>query len=817
MLSLKEHREPTHRLPDHLPWAALIAPGVILQKDAVLQKTLAFRGQDLASSSPEELMTSVARLNNALKRLGSGWALFVEAQRVAATEYPSSNWPSPAAWIVDLERRHNFQQAGTRFESAYYLTFVWRLPPDRNAKARTLFYNDPELRQPNEQTERDIDYFTKTVAELADIMRGVFAEVAELDDDDTLTYLHSTISTRRHRVRRPEVPMYLDGILTDVPFTPGDVPMLGDHYIPTCTIAGFPATSLPGILDDLNHLALEYRWVTRFLCLDKQDARAELERYRRGWWQKRKSLVTMLKEEATKQESALLDNAAALKAEDADAALQNLGEDIASFGFVTVTVTISDPSLDEARRKMQAVKQVIQSRGFVVRDETLNSREAWLGSLPGHVTPNIRRPIVHTLNLAHIMPVSAVWAGDPQNGHLRAVTGVGHAHLYCSTTGATPFRLSLAVGDVGHTLIVGPTGAGKSTLLALLALQWLKYPNAQVIIFDKDRSARAATLAVGGAIYEPGNELAPVAFQPLANIDDRAERLWAAQFVINLLTAQKVPATPELKARVDGALRGLAEAGREHRTLSVLTGMLPPALAAALRPYTLEGNFGQLFDGAHDELTSSPWQMFEMGALMALGEEAVVPALDYLFHRAEARLDGRPTLLVLDEAWLFLKHPIFVGRLQDWLKTLRKKNTYVVFATQEIADAVNSPILDTILSACPTKIYLPNEEALTRHMAESYSQFGLSPTELTILAHAQRKRDYYYRSPKGRRLFTLDLGPAALAYVGLSSPDDQRFLDTLVAEPPARCAELILRHRAVHWAADLIANPATSPPKPLTS
>jgi type IV secretory pathway VirB4 component len=204
--------------------------------------------------------------------------------------------------------------------------------------------------------------------------------------------------------------------------------------------------------------------------------------------------------------------------------------------------------------------------------------------------------------------------------------------------------------------------------------------------------------------------------------------------------------------------------------------------------------------------------MYEMGHLMALGQQAIVPALDFLFHRIEQRFDGRPTLLVLDEAWLFLGHPIFVRRLQGWLKTLRKKNVYVVFATQEIADAAGSPILATILSACHTKIYLPDEEALTPAMAKAYSDFGLSETEISILAHAQKKRDYYYRSVKGRRLFQLDLGPVALAFAGMSAPDDQIFLDHLIDNVPrTQHAEMILRRRGLDWAAKLVREAASRP------
>jgi type IV secretion/conjugal transfer VirB4 family ATPase len=826
MFSLREYREPTNRLPDYLPWAALVAPGVVLQKDGVFQKTLAFRGPDLASSSDSELISATARLNNALRRLGTGWTLHIEAQRFEANSYPRSEWVHPAARIVDSERQRSFEAGGSHFESSYYITFAYRLPTNTRNRIAAFFYDDPHD-TPDTATAltRDLEHFQRTVAETADIMRGVFPEVGALTDDQTLTYLHSTISTHRHPVRAPETPMYLDALLPDMALTPGDIPLLGTHFIPTCTIAGFPATTLPGVLDALNHLQIEYRWVTRFICLDRADARPILEKYRRLWWQKRKGLLTMLKEEASKQETALVNNAATNKAADADAALQELGEDLVSFGYLTTTVTVWDQDLEAARRKQQSVTQVIQSRGFTVKNETLNSFQAWLGSHPGNVVANVRRPLVHTVNLVHMMPVSSVWAGDASNEHLREVSGVGAPHIHCSTTGDTPFRLHLNVGDVGHTLIIGPTGAGKSTLLGMLALQWLRYPGAQVILFDKDRSARAATLAVGGAIYEPGSTRAPLAFQPLAQISDPGERPWASAFIQTLLTAQGVTVTHDMKAAIDGELLSLAAiADPSQRTLTLLAANLSShnkALAQALRPYTVKGHFGQIFDANTDQLTPSFWTMIEMGPLMELGEAAVIPALEYLFHRVEQQFTGRPTLLIIDEAWLFLSHPVFAGRLQAWLKTLRKKNVYVVFATQEVADATAHPaLLSTILSACHTKIFLPDEEALTPAMMAAYKQIGLADAEIQILAKAQKKRDYYYRSTKGRRLFKLDLGPAALAFVGLSSESDQRFLDHVVAtHPRALYARALLEHRHVSASVAEIdallapfAPPSASPP-----
>jgi type IV secretion system protein TrbE len=825
MFSLREYREPSSRLPDRLPWACLVAPGVVLQKDAIFQRTLAFRGPDLASSLDSELLAASARLNNALRRLGSGWALFIEAQRFLSSAYPGASWLSPAAAVVDRERQRSFEEAGAHYESSYYLTFAWKLPPDRAERAAALFYESGGAASPESDERsalaRELYSFQKSVGEIADILRAVFPEVGLLDDEQTLSYLHSTVSTHRHPVRAPEAPMYLDALLPDVPFTPGDVPMLGDHFVCTSTISGFPSSTLPGLLDALNHLNTEYRWVTRYLCLDKAEAKALLEKYRKQWWAKRKGLWTMIKEEASKQEAALVDNAAAGKAADADAALRELGDDLVSYGYLTTTVTVWDPDLEAARRKSQRVKEVVQARGFTVRDETLNSTQAWLGSLPGHVYANVRRPIVNSMNLTHLMPLSSVWAGDAVNRHLESVCGVGAPHLYCSTTGSTPFRLHLAVGDVGHTLIIGPTGSGKSTLLGMLALGWLKYPGAQVIVFDKDRSARAATLAVGGTCYEPGKETAPVAFQPLADIDQPAERVWAAQFVATLLAAQGVAVDHRTQTGIDETLASLAPAPRKERTMTLLAtqiGSRQRALRDALRPYTLEGNFGQIFDADEDGVrTGGFWTMIEMGHLMAMGPAVVLPALEYLFHRVEHQFSGRPTLLILDEAWLFLSHAVFAVRLQAWLKTLRKKNVYVVFATQEVADAASKPeLLSTILSACHTKIFLPDDEALTPAMTAAYQAVGLTTAEVHILAKAQKKRDYYYRSVKGRRLFELGLGPAALAFVGASSEQDQVFLDELVrARRPAEYASAMLERRGVVWAASELAAASPSDAGPL--
>src|SRR5262249_18658336 len=298
------------------------------------------------------------------------------------------------------------------------------------------------------------------------LIEGFVPEAAWLSDCETLTYLHSCISTRRQRVRVPEAPMYLDAILVDEPLVAGLAPRLGKAHLRTLTVMGFPSITCPGILDDLNRLAIPYRWCTRAIALDKTDAVRVLTRIRRQWFAKRKSVGTLVKEAMTNESSALVDSDAHNKALDADAALQELGSDLIAYAYVTATVTVFDENARVADERLRLVEKVIQGRDFTCIAETVNAIEAWIGSLPGHVYGNVRQPLVSTLNLAHMMPLSAVWAGPDRNEHLD-----GPPLLFAKTEGATPFRLSLHVGDVGHTLVIGPTGAGKSVLLALMAFQ----------------------------------------------------------------------------------------------------------------------------------------------------------------------------------------------------------------------------------------------------------------------------------------------------------------------------------------------------------
>ncbi len=807
MLNLREYRSHADRLADHLPWAALVAPGVILNKDGSFQKSFAFRGPDLESATEAELVATAARANNVLKRFASGWALFFEAERIEALGYPDSIFPDPASALVDAERRARF--AGTakkHYESRYHLTLVWMPPADQSAKAASAL-----VERRSDSAGRDwhqaLRGFVAEATRAADLFASFMPEMRALGDSETLTYLHGTISAKRHRVAVPETPLYLDGLLADTALTGGLEPKLGDMHLRTLTVMGFPNASRPGIFDALNHQDFAYRWMTRFIALDKTQATKALNKIRRQWFNKRKSVTAMLREVMYNQPAQLLDSDADNKVGDSDLALQTLGGDYVAFGYLTTTITIADKSRARADEKVRAVERIITGLGFTCIRESVNAVEAWLSSLPGQVYANIRQPLVHTLNLAHLVPLSSVWAGPARNDHLG-----GPALLTAETSGATPFRLSTHVGDVGHMLIVGPTGAGKSVLLSLLALQFRRYKDAQITVFDKGFSARAAVLAVGGVHHGlgAGQDIDVVggkatAFQPLRNIDDNAERIWAADWLATLLAHEKVIVTPEIKDRLWSALANLATAPVEERTLTGLSMLLQSnALKAALAPYTLEGPFGRLLDAAENTLALADVQCFETEALMGQAG-AVLPVLTYLFHRLEERFDGRPSMLILDEAWIFLDHPLFAARIREWLKVLRKKNVAVVFATQSLADIADSSIAPAILESCPQRIFLPNDRAVEPQAQDAYARFGLNHAQIELIARATPKRHYYLQSRAGNRLFELGLGPVTLALCGASGPGAQRQIDAILTEHgTSDFAAHLLDASGLGWAADLL-------------
>src|SRR3989449_1396142 len=691
-------------LADLLGYAALVDEGVCLLKDGGFLAAWMYTGPDLESASHEELAVLSSQVNAALVRLGNGWMLHVDAIRRPSVGYPGGGaFPDPTTRLIDDERRERYTAEGTHFESAYYLSLTYRPPAEIENRVSALFLEgDGEGRQGWNQI---LEIFVKPVMNMRDALYARLT-LERLDSAALLTYLHTCITGLRHRVRVPIIPMYLDAVLATQDVVGGFRPRIGDRRLRVIAVMGFPMDSVPEILGFLNRLPVEYRWSTRFIFLDPASAERALRVYRRNWFQKRHGLLGLLKESFNFGTVTFANKDAVAMAQDADDAVGEASANAVRFGYFTCNVLLFDPDREQLDATAREVVKQLQHHGFGARVEEVNALEAYLGTLPGHGYQNVRKPLLHTLNLADLLPLTSIWPGLEQHP-CPYYPPESPSLCYAATAGATPFRLNLHVSDVGHTLILGPTGSGKSTLVGLLMAQFFRYPEAQVFLFDKDYSAYVLAHACGAEYYDIlGDSERPLSFYPLAALDTLGDRVWAQEWLEVLLALQGVPVTPGQRKALYRALELLASS--PSRTLTDLVNTLQDhQLRDGLNHYTLAGGLGGLLDAKDDSLGAGPFQVFEIGHLMSLGEKNLVPILLYLFHRVEQRLrEERPSLLIIEEAWITALNSVFGRKVEEWLRTLRKKNTAVVFVSQSLADVVGSTRRDIIPESCPIKILL---------------------------------------------------------------------------------------------------------------
>ena len=791
MINLREYKTKATELEDYIQWCILIEDGIVLNHDGSYQQSFQYRGADMDSSTPDELVINVARLNNCLRRIGGNWCVQVEARREQSKNYPAKKYPDVCTALIDSERMACFADTGNYYESKYYFTLLYLPPQDKYDKLGKVFIDQKEVENTeHDRIEMNLRTFKAEVNRVYNLFREVMPECHALNSEETLTYLHSCVSPKKHPIATPDVCEFLNDILVDTPLHGGLHPKLGDYHLGIISVKGFPPQSTPGILDELNRLNFNYRWVTRYLPLDKVDAQTEIENYRRQWFANRKSVWTQLKEALTKSESAMVDTDSLEKFDDAQSALRELGDDLVSFGKFTQVLIVMDKSKEKVDAMVRTIEKTINSRGFSTVHETTNAVNAWFSSIPCMPRSNIRKYYMNSLNLAHMFPLSAVWAGEEWNKHLNAPP-----LMRCQTSGSTPFRLNLHVGDVGHTMIVGPTGSGKSVLLNTIEAQFRGYKDAQVYIFDKGGSCRALTAGVGGTFYDLGNEgKNSLSFQPLAKIDDENEKNWALEWILQILVQEGIEKiTPTDKGEVWSALNKLSTAPEDERTMTGLCLMLQDErLRDALKAFTtasasnIEGGaYGRLFDSEKDSLSYGNWQAFEMEDLMNK-KGAVMPTLLYIFHRLEQNCKGAPTIFVLDECWTFLDNPLFAAKIREWLKVMRKNNVAIIFATQNLEDVANSTIAPAIIESCLTNIFLPNPKATNVNNDAIYKKFNLNEKERWLIATAIQKRQYYYKSNKNSRLFelALDRMPFTLSYVASSSKEDKKKVQELLEKYP---------------------------------
>ncbi len=801
MYQMNLFRKKQHRLSDQMPFGRMTAievagerVAVVINKDGSLMATWQFRGPDLDSSVEEELAVITNRLQGAMASLKTNYVLWFESQRTPSLGYETtSHFPDPVTRGMDAERAQLYA-SGRYYESHFYATLQYLPPKDRQEKMKELLVEGREKKLT--KAEDVLEAFGEQIYKLFVMFQNLRMEAHFLEENAMLTYLHSTVSGRPRPLKYPGSRFLFDKYLYDTPLYGGLEPQLGHQHMRVIAPISYARDTVFGGFDALSRLDFPYRWMTRVYCMSKNDVLSELDMERRQWKGKLQSLSSTLADAAIRegaQNTENLNEVAVDRVAEVRDAIHAVEADHISFVYYSTAVIVLDEDREAVEEKAKIVRQLFIEHGMKAKIEDFNAVDTWMGCVPGLIGHNIRRPLISTGNLVHMMPLTAAWAGEEWNQHLD-----GPPLLYAQTDGSSSYRLNLHIGEIGHSLMIGPTGAGKSVHLNCIEAAFRKYQNARVIIFDKGASSKVLTLGVGGKFYDIG-KAGEMAFQPLAGIDREDERQWAQEWLADYLREEGIEVTPEYKSILRDSLATVAGMEQRFRTMTTFISFLQSAkLKEAFYPMALadgsgnKGEYGEIFDSDVDRLSIGAWQSFEMETLMN-SKRIVGTTLMYIFHRIENVVkdvrasEAGPTLIVLDECWVFFENPMFADKIKEWLKTLRKYNTAVLFATQSLDDIAKSPILDTVLSSCLSRIFLPDKLATTESRRELYRAFGLNRQQIQLLAHAQPQREYYYDSPMGSRLYhlALDLCPFTLAYVSVNKgalAKCQRILDRYGAE-----------------------------------
>ncbi|EOT5829009.1 VirB4 family type IV secretion/conjugal transfer ATPase [Escherichia coli] len=798
-LKLKKHRSKDAGLADLLNYAAVVDDGVIVGKNGSFMAAWLYKGDDNASSTDQQREVVSARINQALAGLGSGWMIHVDAVRRPAPNYAErglSSFPDRLTAAIEEERRRHFESLGTMYEGYFVLTVTWFPPLLAQRKFVELMFDDdataPDRKARTQglidQFKRDVRSIESRLSSAVSLTRLKGHKIVNEDGttvthDDFLSWLQFCVTGLHHPVQLPSNPMYLDALIGGQEMWGGVVPKVGRKFVQVVAIEGFPLESYPGILTALGELPCEYRWSSRFIFMDQHEAVKHLDKFRKKWRQKIRGFF----DQVFNTNTGPVDQDALSMVADAEAAIAEVNSGIVAVGYYTSVVVLMDEDRTRLEGAARDVEKAVNRLGFAARIESINTLDAFLGSLPGHGVENVRRPLINTMNLADLLPTSTIWTGNA-NAPCPMYPPLSPALMHCVTQGSTPFRLNLHVRDLGHTFMFGPTGAGKSTHLAILAAQLRRYAGMSIFAFDKGMSMyplaagiRAATKGTSGLHFTVAADDERLAFCPLQFLSTKGDRAWAMEWIDTILALNGVETTPAQRNEIGNAIMSMHASGA--RTLSEFSVTIQDeAIREAIRQYTVDGAMGHLLDAEEDGLALSDFTVFEIEELMNLGEKFALPVLLYLFRRIERALTGQPAVIILDEAWLMLGHPAFRAKIREWLKVLRKANCLVLMATQSLSDAANSGILDVIVESTATKIFLPNIYARDEDTAALYRRMGLNARQIEILAQAVPKRQYYYVSENGRRLYDLALGPLALAFVGASDKESVAIIKNLEAK-----------------------------------
>lgn len=773
-------------LAEHIPWMSMLTNEIILCKDGSLVACMEFDAMDLEGAETLEVNTLSERLEIAMRALDAKTTLWWTIERRKTEAYiDGDSIENPAAAEIDRLWKKAFLSA-KHYKNRHFLSIVVRpeggtsrffdiyarlvtqgLKPAKalieaikiNLCSKDRFiYDAEEIANLAMELESRIDQFWATLP-------GINAK--RLGGSRLLGFLHRLASpgNDQEAVKIDPDHAYLDTMLGDAP-----VDIYSKHlvfhgtpvrYGVSASIKSWPSETQPGILDVLLRADAEFNLTLAYRILDNEQAKKYITDLRRHNANFSKSLFTYIKETLLNKESDNVDNTRLVSFQEADDALTDLGMN-GSAGYLLANLMVYGETHEAAEAGYNACMKIMQAEGFLMMRESLHLMSAWAGSLPGNFDDPVRWVFVSGANHADLAPLRGLRTGNPINPYLTQQRQKKTPALSVfDTEFKTPFYFSFHESDLPHALVIGPSRSGKSIFNTFLISQWLRYAPSQVFIFDKDLTCRIPTYMHGGTHLWLGKE--KVKINPLAGVESEADMTWLAKWVETLVTSQGYELSADDSKDIWQAIKQAFHPGTSNRRLSTLSVLLPSHLARQIQAWVGAGQKAGYFDHDEDAFQLSDFTTMEMNSLF---EDPVAARLflDYAFHKIQKRLDGSPTLIYIEEAWFMLEDERFAFKVNDWLRTLAKKNAMLLLATQSLEELSKSSAFVAMVDNIPNRIFLSNQNA--RASEDLYiKRFGLNKAQLERIRTAIPKRQYYVSTPSMSRMIEAKFPPGILAFL----------------------------------------------------
>jgi type IV secretion/conjugal transfer VirB4 family ATPase len=795
MLNLRELYKDYHTtstsFSELVPWMSMVAPDMIVNLDGSLVVFYSFKGIDAEGLMVSDSDRYANLLEHGLKVCDDHVTMWSTVDRRKIYDYPDGHFESEIGAAINRSWQDQFTN-GNQYANHHYMAFMYSA-----GKGAEGFFESVSSHLKTHQSgigaaiaDTVQSFISKKVAiknqfEQLDVMKNIFySKLREFEEtvselgfrrlkkEELLSYLHTRCSpaSANQPVAMPDVPAYLNTWLPDNTMHREHDQLvfkdINDCHVGALTVKGWPNVASPGIIDSLLTAPAELTVSQIFRFVESSKAKRFIEGIEEHHRASSKSIITTVMEAVTKEPSDQVDTGKLILAEDAQDAMRELTVSNRHFGYYNMTVLGYGSTQVELEENLKVIASGLRQKGFILMRESLHLLAAFSSTLPGQWATSFRWSFMNIGNATDLAMIRTLDVGEKLNKHLTEQTGrTQHALTVLPTEFATPYYFSFHESDLAHTLVVGPAGSGKTSIVNFLISQFEKHSPCNRIIFDKDYSCWISTLIQNGSHIDMDlRSGSAVKLNPFTLLKDPKNIIWLVEFVKVLATTRGYVLAPDDDLDLLEAMSALRMQPDVFWTLSnYVTNLKSIHLKSQFSLWYGEGLYAKYFDNLEDEFQLNPFVAIEMGGL--LGTDVAAPFMEYAFFRVNQMLDGRPTLIYIEECWFMLENKTFSARINDWLKTLRKKNAFVIMATQSLHEIATSEIFSSIIDNMQNRIYLANPSAYAHR--DMYEQkFGLNMTQVDRIANAIPKQQYYIVTPKMARMVNARFPKEIMACTG---------------------------------------------------